>query len=591
MTGKDKKTQNPEKDQPQIEIPCPHCGGASIWNLLETLHQCEYCGSVLSWPYPEGEPDYLIAEPVVRNESDLIEVLAMYDAMREASRRRGAMRQNRSGDEDILIDLGAGFTDTSVYEIKRERIHLFRILKSFCVYAPYQLISSLLAFYVLGRVGSDQKVFRPMFFNAETILPGYGEEWNFRDRGLYVSKHKLKPLLSIFGKGELVPSKTTKWSEKFLATGVVTKEIEKITRNWTGQKKIVDSEIKPICFEGKALESHRWWVYRPYYFVNAQTPQSSGWFLIDGQFGTIAGTPGALEVSKLTRGNWKKLDLHSVRSCEVRVVPFRCPNCGWDIKLKKGTYQICDNCTRLLEVKGDGFEMIPYEIIPAETLSWWPRNHRGPKVWLPFWRVEPSMLLEKKSYDDLARVLAFLLPAFKSEGSIKQIWVPAFDCWTIAKYDQWAFDFGASMGSSSDVSYYETSLHIMKSQEDFMIPPIVSGDLLVQLFPQVLARYASPAAQMRMNTLLIQRLSGVHVLLNKKKMVFVPAALVKSRGREPIMQGPQASMEWLPFKEERFPPALIRNVRRWLARSQQLETNASVQPRMKGLGSMLIKRY
>src|SRR5687767_3148310 len=128
-SGKENQ-QKQENDHPQIEIPCPHCGGASTWKLLQTLNQCAYCGSVLSWPYPKGEPDYLIAESTIKNESDQIEVLAMYDAMREASRRRGALRQGANDYEpDIYSDLGAGFTDTSMYEIKRERIHKFRILK------------------------------------------------------------------------------------------------------------------------------------------------------------------------------------------------------------------------------------------------------------------------------------------------------------------------------------------------------------------------------------------------------------------------------------------------------------------------------
>ncbi len=348
---------NPESDQPQVEISCPHCGGTSLWGLLQILNRCSYCGSVLSWPYAEGEPDYLIAESVVRDESDLIEVLAMYDAMREASRRRGAMRQSGSDyDADVSFDLGAGFTDTGIYEIKRERIHLFRIIKSFCVYAPYQLISSLLAFHVLGRISTDQKVFQSLFFSSEAILPGYSEEWNFRDKGLQTSKQTLKPLSSRFERKGASSNKATKLTEQFIAPGPITKEIEKVTRQWTSQRRIFESEIQPICFHGKALQSHRWWVYRPYYFVNARTPQGTEWFLVDGQFATIAGTPTALEVNQITREGWKKLDLRMVRNCEVRVIPFRCANCGWDVKLQKGIFQICDNCSRLSKVNGDGLQ-------------------------------------------------------------------------------------------------------------------------------------------------------------------------------------------------------------------------------------------
>ena len=564
-----------ERDQPQIEIPCPHCGGASEWDLLQKLNQCAFCGSVLSWPYPEGEPDYLVAESVIRTEKDLVEVLAMYDAMREASRRRGAMRSATSGDyePDLYVDLGAGFSDTSVYEIKRERIHLFRILKSFCVYAPYQLITSLLAFHVLGRITTDQKVFRTLFFSSEAILPGYTNEWNFRDRGLRMSRQKLKPLTSV------------KWNQdQFLATGVMTKEIEKVTRQWTSQRRIFESEIQPICFEGTAVDSHRWWVYRPYYFVHAQTPQGSSWFLLDGQFGTMAGTPTVEEVGRVMHGNSKKLDLRTVRTLNIRLVPFRCPNCGWDVKLRKGLYQICDNCTRVLEVNEEGLRVVSYATLSPEQLSWWPRDHRGPKVWLPFWRLELSMFFEKQTYKDLVQVMEMLVPAVKQEGDLKTLFVPAFDCWTIAKYDHWAFEFAAHLSRANGL-HHETTLHDMKSVQDPVVSPGISRDLLPMLFPHIAAMYTTSSVQARLNTLLIKRLSEMHVLLQDSQLVFVPAALSESRGREPKLHGPKQPVDWSPFKDGNWPPMLQRTVRRWKAAQQSAEKSVRSKTRKKWMTS------
>lgn len=558
-----------ESDQPQVEISCPHCGGVSQWDLLQTLNQCTYCGSVLSWPNPEGEPDYLVAETTIHKEADLIEVVAMYDAMREASRRRGNMRPGKGDyDPEIYFDLGAGFTDTDIYEIKRERIHLFRLLKSFPVYVPYQLICSLLSFHVLGRITGEHKVFQSLFFLSEEILPGYTEEWNFRDKGLQISKQRLKPLSS------------EKWKGTFLATGAITKEIEKLTRQWTSQRKIFESEIQPICFQGKAIESHRWWVYRPYYFLNAQTPQGNEWFLIDGQFGTIAGTPTSLEVSNLTRGGWKKLDLHSVRTCNIQVIPFRCPNCGWDVKLKKGIYQICDNCTRVLEVDEGGLRVVPYATLPPENLPWWPKHHRGPKAWLPFWRVEPYALFEKKKYDDLSKVMSLLVPMIKQTSEQKQLYIPAFDCWPIAKYDRWAFEFGAQLSQIKEKPN-ESILHEMLSRNDFLVPPVVSRGLLPSLFPQIVPYFASRAIQARLSTLLINRLGQMHMLIKDHQLVFVPAPLLDSRGTDTRLQGPRQAIEWLPLKEGRWPPILLRTVRRWKALGGKEEKQKTLTSRSK----------
>jgi hypothetical protein len=566
-----------EEEHPQIEISCPHCGGASIWSLLQTLNQCPYCGSVLSWPYPEGEPDYLVAQPVIHNDSDLIEVLALYDAMREASLRRGYLKQNRSDfDPDFSFDLGAGFIDTGVYEIKRQRIHMFQVLKSICVYAPYQLIFNLLAFHVLGRGPIGQKMFQTLFFTSEAILPGYTGDWNFRDRGLHISKRKLKPLSA----GNL--------SESFLATGAMTQEIEKITRQWTSQRKIVESEIHPISFQGKVLESHRWWVYRPYYFVNATTPHGSSWYLIDGQFGTIAGTPTPSEIDRIVTGDWTRLDLRTARTLSIRVIPFRCPNCGWDVKLKKAIYQVCDNCTRLLEVRENGLKLLPYETIARDQLPWWPKQHRGPTVWLPFWRLELSMLFEKKAYGDATELITTLVPNVKQNGSQKHIFIPAFDCWPVAKYDRWAFEFGAVL-STTGISSHETTIHNVKSSQDFIFPPSISSELPASLFPQLIAYYASSAVQARLSTLLINRLASAHVLLKHQRLVFVPAALMESRGLEWKLQGPKQSIDWIPLKEGKFPPMLQRTVRRWKAMGES-KSKPAAKTRLGRISSALNKR-
>ena len=571
----------------QIEISCPHCGGVSTWSLLETLNQCSYCGSILSWPYPEGEPDYLVAETVIQDDAGLIDVLAMYDAMREASRRRGAVRSQGSDyDPEFYYDLGAGFTDTSVYEIKRERLPLFRILKSVRLYVPYQLISSLLVFHVLGRVASERKAFQSLFFQAEAIVPGYPDEWNFRDRGLHMTTQKLKPL-SIAHLGN-----------DFIATGPALKEIEKVTRQWTGQRKIIESEIQPISFDGKVLESHRWWVYRPYYFVHAKTPLGPSWFLVDGQFATIAGTPTVEEVHRILRRKWKKLDVHTLRTVNVRVVPFRCPNCGWDMEFRKGVYQICGNCTRVSEVRGDGLELVPYRIVPDEQIEWWPKHHRGPKVWLPFWRIEPSMLVERKAYDDLAKIAGAIVP-LKTPDSLQtaptnpsesktHLFLPAFDCLTVARYDAWAFEFGSRLSAAS-ISPCETTIHHVKSTKDLILSPSLHQDLIPGLFPQIIATYFAPQVQARMNTMLIKRLNESHVRMKNLELVFVPAALVETRGSDPKLQGPRQAIEWFPLKNGVWPPALQRNVRRWKAMNSK-DQDPAPQRRLKWMTSAFTKR-
>src|SRR4029078_3692537 len=112
--------------------------------------------------------------------------------------------------------------------------------------------------------------------------------------------------------------------------------------------------------------------------------------------------PDTIEVSRVANQKLEKLDLREVRKFEIAIVPFRCPNCGWDIKIQQAEYQICANCTRLLQVTQNGLVVQPYRILSTHDLPWWPHNHKGPIAWLPFWRVRPLILFEKKRYDDFA---------------------------------------------------------------------------------------------------------------------------------------------------------------------------------------------
>lgn len=551
--------QQLDAERPQVEIACPHCGGASRWDLLQHLNQCSYCGSVLSWPYSEGEPDYLVAESVISKDEELIDVIGLYDAMREASRRR--MPQGNTRGAEVNFELGGGFSDTDVYDIKRERAHLFRLQQKHCIYAPYQLFCTLLGFQVLGRTSAEQKVFQPMFFLSEAIVPGYSEDWNFRDKGLQLSKQNLKPLTLLTG------------SEPFLAVKKSGTELDELTRHWTNQRKLMEPEIHPICFQGRAVESRKWWVYRPYYYVQASTPEGIQWFLIDAQFRTIAGMPESEETLRAEKGKWKKLDLKTVRKFDVKIVPFRCPECGWDMKLQKGEYQLCDNCSRVLEVSGQGLAVQPYQTLQPEQLKWWPKGSVAARAWLPFWRVRLSVLFEKKRYEDFGELMTQVLPGVEFAKEAGHFYVPAFECWTVARYDRWAFQFASALSEIKELPG-EALLQAVRNKNDFVIPMVVPKKTCASLFPGILPMYTSNRAQARMNAMVIKRLEAMAVLIRDQNLVFIPAALNKASGADIRLLGPAKPIEWLPLKEGVWPPTLHRTVRRWMSLDDAPKTKA-----------------
>jgi len=560
-----------ESGTPGIEIPCPHCGGPKPWSLLQTLNQCRFCGSVLSWPYPEGEPDYLVADSILERPEDLIDVLATYDAMRESSLRRGQLKSMLSeNQQEAVYEFGG--SDMDVYEIKKERIHRFKFLTSFCVYAPYQLICSLLGFHVLGRISGDVKRFKSMFFTSEDIVPGYSSVWNFRDRGLHLSKNTLRPLAS------------EKQKKTFLATGEVAEEIAKLTRQYTGQRKLLEAEIQPVSFHGSVLDSRRWWVYRPYYFLQASTPDGISWFLMDAQFGTIAGTPSSQEVDRMFKGNLQKLDLQKVRNVKIKVIPFRCPNCGWDVSLRQGIYQFCENCTRLLEPTETGLTVVPYRTVLPDQFSWWPKAHPGPMAWLPFWRFQLTIHLEGKRYQDFSLLMKDLLPALKSLPQRKDYCVPAFDCWTVTKYDEWAFGFGARI-SEQMLSPSQAYLHESRARKEEVLVPGIPPKLIAALFPRILPLFLPSTAHARFNTLVLNRLAQATVQLHHLELIYVPAPLIETKGSYPKLAGPSGRVEWTPLKEGKWPPVMQRSVKRWKANAHSDQKEKAQGPFSKWLSS------
>ena len=559
---KEQREQKPpasEDFQEQVDVPCPHCGGITSWKLLQTLNRCEYCDSVLYWPYPQDEPEYFVAESGIHSTEDLIDILATYDAMRQASLQRGQFKS--SNDYDRFVDLGSGFSDTEAYRIKEQRKHLFRIQESHSLHVPYLLVSTTIVFHVLGRVNKgSRKVFQSLFFTSEDILPAYAPPWDFRDKGLQLSKQRLR----LFS-----PEMQT--NSHFLAPARISVAKEDLVRQWRMQRKLIAGEIDPICFDASAVDLRRWLVFRPYYYVQAQTPEGLKWFILDGQFGTIAGNPKTPEVEAVRRRNWHKLDVGKIHPLQVHVIPFRCLNCGWDVELNpRSNYQICKNCTRILEIGKEGLHACSYRCI--SSISW--RSASDSKsVWLPYWYCRLKMKQSGKWYEDLSLFMKEFLPQFSSalEEPCDSFYIPAFDSWTIDRYDRWAFAVGTHLSRQGTKPDSGEPLYSSMKKQDSIVQPSVSQDLIPGLFPRILPLFLPSSVQFRLSTMIINRLAQTEVKVMDLSLVYVPVPLSEARQGEARLTGPTDTIEWLPLKTGQYPPALHRSVRRWMAMNSKDE--------------------
>ena len=364
-----------------IVSACPECGGGNPWRLLQTLRLCGYCGSALWWPREPGRPGFLVAEDATERPEALLDVLQTLDAMREHSRLIGLRADTDRANGKLPIDRSDDPTVPTVSDLKGERRHLFALDADYKVLAPYVLISSTLAFHALGRSrGGGLKEFRNLFFQLEEIAPAYQPPWNFRDRGLWVAKQRLRPFTP------------ADFAFRPIARRDDAVQPERLATRWLKQRLLILPDLEPISFDSSLIAPSPWWVFRPFHYVRARTPMRDGWFLVDGQFGNVAGYPDADEVHRATARDWTPLDTREIRGAGARVIGFRCPDCGADVSLVERTeLQLCGNCGRLLAPSPSGLTTRPYSIVDRASIPWWPASGRADVAWLPFFRVELSV--------------------------------------------------------------------------------------------------------------------------------------------------------------------------------------------------------
>lgn len=556
-------------DRLDVIAACPECGGENAWPLFQTLRSCDYCGSALWWPRDPDRPGLLVAEDAVDGREALLDVLQTLDAMRERSRIVGLLADRERANGETPIDRSDDPTIPGVSELKAARRHLFALDAHYKVLAPYVLFSSTLTFHVLGRSRSGgAKEFRNLFFRLEEIAPAYQPPWNFRDRGLWVAKQRLRP----FTPEDLAFRPIARLDHAM--------ELERLVARWRGQRLLIQPDLEPITFDSNLVAPSRWWVYRPFHFVRARTPMRDGWFLIDGQFANVAGYPEDEEIRRATEKGWTPLDTRDVRAAVPCAIGSRCPDCGADVPLVARTeLQLCSNCGRLLQPSPNGLTTRPYAIVDRASIPWWPDPGRADVAWLPFFRVEMSSTFASLLREALpvAGPHASLLPTEWSES-----WIPAFEALTVGRYDAWAFEWAAAL-TRLRPERRERRFFLEESVDkaNRVVPAAIAWEDVRPLFPRLLLELLPPQVQARLNPMVLKKIFAAKFNVSTTSLVFVPAPVMKDGERRVL--GPSSSVGWVPLRDGSWPPDLQRDVRRALERGRRTE-----QPRE--VGGTLVTR-
>lgn len=118
-------------------------------------------------------------------------------------------------------------------------------------------------------------------------------------------------------------------------------------------------------------------VFFPVWEGTVRAGEEEHHFFLDGLEGTLLGkTTQAGSASKYSSQGAMESYLG-----ELRLLPFRCPNCGWDLTFRPSSLlHLCPSCLRLWSGHEGGWKEIPYEAaVPPGG------KFKEELLWVPFW--------------------------------------------------------------------------------------------------------------------------------------------------------------------------------------------------------------
>ncbi len=536
----------------RVQIPCPQCGAPTDWSLLQILQKCVYCGSALWWPFADDVPEFFMAENGVHHADDVIDVLIRYEALRLA----GIMRSAQAHDDLTTVVFDDAIPE-DVWARARARRHLFQVHEWHLVYAPYMLHVVTLCYRTLGRDRDrTRKVYRPFCFLLQTPEPAYPRAWNFRDRGLRMSRDRLLPLTSSQADLRVLMAPVERVSDT-----------QDVLRPWMRRRQVLQPFVQPIWFDAQPIIHHRWIVYRPYIWTVVRTPQGTETLIIDGAHQMIAGRPRPDEMQRIRARAWSCLRPDRIRTVRVHVLPIRCPECAWEVDLRpNASFAFCTNCGRLLQPSPQGFHVLSYQTVaPRWIAAKFPRTHPDGWVWLPFWRCAWTWTMDGSTTTDLIAYWQSLgMRGLRGEAAlpIRHGWVPAMDTWIYARYAEWMQELARWLTlQAPPLTDRRLVVEEPVDHAAHVVLPALEATPAAQLLESMVPAYLPDTVQMRMNPILLRSCFQRSMRITDQHLVYVPIPRTRADHIGDQIWGPGGPIAWSPLRDGTFPPALHRTLR------------------------------
>ncbi len=170
-------------------------------------------------------------------------------------------------------------------------------------------------------------------------------------------------------------------------------------------------------------------IYFPVWTVNFITGEGKHFQVIDGITGrTLKQSPGTFELKKIENRKAQEV-------CLPKIIPHRCPNCGWDLPVTPNQLVFpCENCRRIWKISENSYQQVNGEIAKIKDL---PITDPSKTInYYPFWVFETRPQKENAfSIQKLTELLPSEIGWFKVRDKSKPFlfYIPAFDIKNLGK--------------------------------------------------------------------------------------------------------------------------------------------------------------
>lgn len=362
-----------------IVLKCPQCGAEVSLEEDASVFRCEYCESTLM-PTGRNEVQSFFFPPKGTREQvgkALLKALA---------KKKGSF--------------------------KMKRAHL--------VYAPYWRVKGLLFQHAFGRKYENTlyggtaydyfKRLRAVAYNR--TFPAFAaDRWEVFSLGLRAEAMQMWPYnKEKMGKESLV------LEENVPLEGAVKMALQTPYPAGSADREKIELLKTELIGERYSL------VYFPFFCFSVTQGEKESLLIVDGLSHKVV--RGTLSIDELEKGPGRE----TVPYRPLHFIPFKCPNCGWDLPYRpKATIHLCRTCGRAWQEKAERFEEVPYRIVlPGEG------RRMESFTYLPFWRLTLTIVTPAREYRNLKdfyelfpqprvmdqqvlekRRIQFLIPAFR----------------------------------------------------------------------------------------------------------------------------------------------------------------------------------